>query len=83
MDYNKKYNVSCKGLLKGDYIEYNEYSIYCKYKKECLILSRKLKIKIKTKFGIEKYFEYTALQDNQVIKIKTQNIKIHSIMRSK
>ena len=83
MDYNKKYNVSFKGLLKGDYITYSEYSIYCKYKKECLILNRKLKAKIKTKFGLEKYFEYTVLKDNEVIKLKTQNIKIHSIMRAK
>lgn len=83
MDYNKKYNVSFKGLVKGDYIEYSEYSIYCKYKKECLILSRKLKAKIKTNFGPKKYFEYAVLQNNEVVKIKTQNIKIHSIMRSK
>ena len=83
MDYNKKYNISFKGLNKGDFIEYSEYSIYSNFTKKCLILKRKLKSKIKTKHGVSKYFDYTVLQDNEVIKIKTQNIKIHSIMRAK
>jgi hypothetical protein len=90
MDYNKKYNISFKGLSKGDYIEYSKSPCFCvkgcndpRHIRKCLVLKIKLKLSLKTKHGISKYFNYTVLQDNQTIIIKLQNIKIHSIMRSK
>ena len=85
---NKKYSSYRNGLEIGDLVYYgSSNSFFFKYtgKYNGLVLDREFLFKKDTRFGVRSFFKYMMLniETQQIIEVKTQNIKVLKTIKGK
>lgn len=80
------YSTYRHGLRKGDLVNFDIYNklfsfrvYFCTYN-NCTILKRNFLFKRETRYGIRTFWEYEGLYNSNVIKFKTQDIKIVRVL---
>lgn len=80
-------NIYSRGLKVGDIVSYSCSSLFKNYfgKHNSLVLNKEFLFQKHTRFGIRTFYLYTMLNINsqKIIEVKTQNMKIHEVVRGK